>query len=78
MQGGSVHIMTNRRNGTLYVGATTNLVRRVWDHRNSVADSFSKKYGLHRLVYAEMRDDILAAKQRASNTSTGRALGRSS
>jgi putative endonuclease len=36
-------------------------------HRNNVADSFTKKYGLHRLVYAEMHDDILAAKQRESN-----------
>jgi putative endonuclease len=67
MQGGWVCIMTNRRNGTLYVGATTNLARRIWEHRNNVVDSFTKKYGLHRLVYAEMHNDILAAKQRESN-----------
>ena len=59
--------MTNRRNGTLYVGATTNLVGRVWEHRRNVADSCTREYGLHRLVYAEMHDDILATKQRESN-----------
>jgi putative endonuclease len=43
MQGGWVYIMTNRRTGTLYVGATTNFARRDWEHRNNVADSFTKK-----------------------------------
>lgn len=59
--------MTNQPNGTLYVGATTDLARRVWEHRNNFADSFTKKYRLHRLVYAEKHDDILAAKQREMN-----------
>ncbi|MBV8120982.1 MAG: GIY-YIG nuclease family protein [Alphaproteobacteria bacterium] len=59
--------MTNKPNGTLYVGATADLTRRVWEHREDVADSFTKKYGLKRLVYAERHDDILAAKQREMN-----------
>ena len=45
--------MTNRPNGTLYVGTTTDLSRRVWEHRNGVADGFTKKCGLVRLVYTE-------------------------
>ena len=59
--------MTNRPNGTLYVGATANLARRVWEHRSDAVDGFTKKYGLHRLVYAERYEDILTAKQRELN-----------
>jgi putative endonuclease len=65
--GGWVYIMSSRPNGTLYVGTTTNLVRRVWEHREGVADGFTKRYGLMRLVYAEWHDDILSAKQREMN-----------
>jgi putative endonuclease len=67
MNGGWVYIMTNRRNGTLYVGTTVDLARRAWEHREGVADGFTKRYGLTRLVYAERCDDILAAKQREMN-----------
>ena len=67
IKGGWVYIMTNRPNGTLYVGTTTHLARRVWEHRSDAADGFTKKYGLHRLVYAERFEDILAAKQRELN-----------
>jgi putative endonuclease len=62
MNGGWVYIMTNRRNGTLYVETTVDLARRAWEHREGVADGFTKRYGLTRLVYAERCDDILAAK----------------
>jgi putative endonuclease len=65
--GGSVYIMTNRRNGTLYVGTTVDLARRLWEHREGVADGFTKQYGLRLLVYTEEHDDILAAKQREMN-----------
>jgi putative endonuclease len=67
VSGGWVYIMTNRPNGTLYVGATTDLARRVWEHREGVADGFTKRYGLTRLVYTERYDDILTAKQRERN-----------
>ena len=66
-EGGWVYIMTNRPNGTLYVGATTNLARRAWEHQEGVADSFTKRYSLRRLVYAERHDSILVAKQREMN-----------
>ncbi|MFZ3236956.1 MAG: GIY-YIG nuclease family protein [Stellaceae bacterium] len=65
--GAWVYIMTNRPNGTLYVGTTVDLARRAWEHREGVTDGFSKKYGLRRLVYAEWHDDILRAKQREMN-----------
>ena len=62
-----VYIMTNRPDGTLYVGVTVNLARRVWEHREGVADGFTKRYGLTRLVYAEEHADIFRAKQREMN-----------
>jgi putative endonuclease len=65
--GGWVYIMTNRPNGTLYVGTTSNLSRRVWEHREGVADGFTKRYGLRHLVYAERHENILSAKQREMN-----------
>lgn len=54
-------------NGTLYVGVTSNLARRIWEHREGLADGFTKRYGLKRLVYAERHDDIRAAIQREKN-----------
>ena len=56
--------MADHRDGTLYVGVTSNLARRVWEHREGVADRFTKRYGLKRLVYAEPHDDIRAAIRR--------------
>ena len=63
-KGGWVYIMTNRPNGTLYVGVTSDLARRAWEHREGVADGFTKQYGLKRLVYVERHDDIGSAIQR--------------
>jgi len=65
--GAWVYIMTNRPNGILYVGDTTDLARRAWEHRNGAVDGFTKKYGLKRLVYAERHDTLLGAKQRENN-----------
>ena len=67
MPGGWVYIVTNRPNGTLYVGVTSNLARRVWEHRGGVADGFTKKHGLKRFVWAERHDDIRSAIQREHN-----------
>ena len=64
MQGGWVYIMTNRANGTLYVGITSDLARRIWEHREGVIEGFTKRYGLKRLVYVEHHDDIRTAIQR--------------
>jgi len=65
--GGWVYIMTNRPNGTLYVGVTANLPRRAWEHRSGVVKGFTTRYGLKRLVFAEHYDDIRTAFQREHN-----------
>jgi putative endonuclease len=67
MEGAWVYIVTNRPNGTLYTGVTSNLSRRIWEHREGVADGFTKRYGLKRLVYAERHVNIRAAIQRERN-----------
>ncbi len=64
MPAGWVYIMTNRPNGIFYIGVTSNLAKRVWEHRESVIEGFTKQYGLKRLVYAEPHEDIRAAIQR--------------
>jgi putative endonuclease len=65
--GGWVYVMTNRPNGTLYVGVTSELARRAWEHREGVVEGFTKQFGLKRLVYAERHEDIRAAIQREHN-----------
>ena len=65
--GGWIYIMTNRRNGTLYVGVTSDLVRRVWEHREGVGSSFVRRYGLTRLVYFEHHEDIRTAIRRETS-----------
>jgi putative endonuclease len=67
MAGGYVYILTNRRNGILYVGVTNDLVRRVFEHRSGFVDGFTKQHGLKRLVYFERFDDIRDAIQREHN-----------
>ena len=64
MSGGWVYIMTNQPSGTLYVGVTSDLARRAWEHREGLADGFTKRYGLKRFVYVERHDDITLAIQR--------------
>ncbi len=64
MAGGWVYIITNKPNGTLYVGVTSNIARRAWEHKEGVVDGFTKKYGLKRLIYIEPHDDIRDAIQR--------------
>lgn len=59
-----VYIMASRYNGTLYLGSTVNLVRRVWEHRNGVVDGFTKEYGCKLLVWYETLGSWEAARQR--------------
>ncbi len=72
MPDGWVYILTNRANGTLYIGATSNLARRVWEHREGVAAGFTKRYGLDRLVYAERHETMLSALHREKTLKTWR------
>ena len=53
-----VYILTNRPNGTLYIGVTADLARRMEEHRQGIIDGFTKRYGLKTLVYAEQHDTI--------------------
>ena len=61
MKGGWVYIVTNCAFGSLYVGVTNNLTRRIGEHRAGLADGHTKRYGLKRLVFAERHEDILSA-----------------
>lgn len=63
-KGGFVYIMANRRNGTIYIGVTSNLIKRVWEHREGAADGFTKKYGCKMLVWYQKFDDIEDAIKR--------------
>lgn len=53
-----VYILASRRNGTLYVGVTSDLARRAWEHRADVADGFTQRHGIHILVFAEFHDTM--------------------
>jgi putative endonuclease len=56
-----VYILASRIGGTLYIGVTNDLVRRIYEHKMGLADGFTKEYGIHRLVYFEQYHDIEAA-----------------
>ena len=56
-----VYILASRKNGTLYVGVTNNLLRRVHEHKNGMYSAFTKKYAVHNLVYYETFGDIYSA-----------------
>ena len=59
-----VYILANSKNGTLYIGVTANLVKRVYEHKQGFISSFTKKYKVHKLVYFETTPDIKEAIQR--------------
>ena len=60
----TVYILASHRNGTLYTGVTSNLPARVWQHKNDLVEGFTKKYGVHTLVYYEVHEDMLSAINR--------------
>ncbi len=62
-----VYIMASRPRGTLYVGVTGNLVQRVWVHRDAIMPGFTRRYGVHMLVYYEAHDLITDAMRREHN-----------
>ena len=59
-----VYIITNKVNSTFYIGVTSNLVRRIWEHKNGIYEGFTKRYNLHKLVYYEIYADELTAIER--------------
>ena len=64
MNGYFVYIMASQRNGTLYVGVTSDLVKRVWEHKSGEVKGFTKEHGVTRLVFFEAHDDINQAIKR--------------
>ena len=56
-----VYILASKRNGTLYVGVTSNLVQRVWQHKNDFAEGFTKRYRVHTLVWYEVHESMESA-----------------
>ncbi len=60
----TVYILASRRNGTLYIGVTSDIRTRVWQHKHDVVEGFTKKYGVHRLVYYELHEDMVSAIRR--------------
>jgi putative endonuclease len=67
MSGFWIYILASRRNGTLYVGVTNDLIRRVYEHREGLIRGFTKRYGVKMLVYYERHDTAYAAIQREKN-----------
>nr|WP_143083274.1 GIY-YIG nuclease family protein [Nitrosomonas communis] len=59
-----VYLLAIRRNGTLYVGVTSNLVKRIWEHKNNVVQGFTQKYGVHMLVWFELHETMESAIRR--------------
>ena len=64
MKRGYVYIMASGRNGTLYIGVTSDLPKRVWEHRRGAIPGFTRKYGCKMLVWFEVHDDIEQARLR--------------
>ena len=60
----TVYILASKRNGTLYIGVTSDLVKRVWQHKNNMVEGFTKRYGVHQLVWYEVHESMESAIER--------------
>jgi putative endonuclease len=60
----AVYIMASKKNGTLYAGVTSNLVKRIWEHKNNMVEGFTKRYGVHQLVWYELHASMESALAR--------------
>ncbi len=67
----AIYILANRRNGTLYTGVTSNLIARVWQHKEKTAPGFTARYDLSRLVYFELFDQMYDAISREKQIKAG-------
>ena len=56
--------MASKRNGTLYIGVTSDLVKRIWEHKNNLVEGFTKRYGVHHLVWYELHERMESAIER--------------
>ncbi len=57
----AVYILASKRNGTLYIGVTSDLPKRAWEHKNDLVEGFTKRYRVHRLVYYELHENMESA-----------------
>ena len=71
MKQGYVYILFNKRNGTLYVGVTSNLVKRVYEHKEKLADGFTKRYDVDKLGYYETFSTMVDAIKREKQIKSG-------
>ena len=62
-----VYLLANKPNGVLYLGVTSDLIKRVWQHKNALVDGFSKKYNVHHLVWFEQHQSMESAITREKN-----------
>jgi putative endonuclease len=60
----AAYILASKPNGTLYIGVTSDLLKRAWEHKNDLVEEFTKRYGVHRLVYYELHEDMVSAIRR--------------
>ena len=60
----AVYILASKRHGTLYIGVTSDLIKRTWEHNNDLVEGFTKRYRVHRLVYDELHEDRESAIRR--------------
>jgi putative endonuclease len=60
----AVYILASKRNGTLYIGVTSDLVKRIWEHKNDFVAGFTKRYGIHTLVWYELHESMQSAIER--------------
>ena len=60
----AVYILASKQNGTLYIGVTSDLPKRAWEHKNDWVEGFTKKYRVHRLVYYELHEEMASAIKR--------------
>jgi putative endonuclease len=60
----AVYILASKRNGTLYVGVTSDLVKRIWEHKNNIVEGFTKRYGVHHLVWYKIHERMESAMER--------------
>ncbi|WP_410543550.1 GIY-YIG nuclease family protein [Wolbachia endosymbiont of Atemnus politus] len=71
-----IYILASERNGTLYIGITSNLIKRIWEHKNKAVSGFTSKYSVCKLVYSEKFQDINLAISRENNLKAGRGNGK--
>ena len=66
----AVYILASKRNGTLYIGVTSDLAKRIWEHKNNIVEGFTKRYNVHRLVWYEVHASMESAITREKRLKT--------